>query len=742
MKNYKEFLNTKQITAPSRSIALRKPLNTALFPFQKAIVEWALRKGKAAIFADCGLGKTIMQLAWADQIDGKVLIVAPLAVVAQTIEEGARFGIKVTSARSASDVKAEGIYITNYEMVDYFTMIGWDAVILDESSILKNLDGKWRNLIIDGFEHTPYKLACTATPAPNDFMEMGNHAEFLNVLTHAEMLSTFFVHDGGEVQKWRLKGHAEKDFWKWICSWAINIKKPSDIGFSDEGYNLPKLNIEEVVVKAQGVLDGYLFPMMASSLQERLQARRETINERIGAAWAIVRRKPKEQWLVWCNLNAESNGVAKELKAIEVQGSDKPEVKAANMLKFAHGEIPHLVTKPSIAGFGVNWQNCHNVIFLGLSDSYEEFYQAVRRCWRFGQTKEVNVYVVMADIEGAVLKNIKRKEKEAEKLTDEMVKNMSDITKAELKKESLSKVDYVEAKQTGKGWEMHLGDCVELTRHLKDESIDYSIFSPPFASLYTYSASDRDMGNCRDTDTFYQHFTFFIKELFRVLASGRLVSFHCMNLPTSKTHDGVIGIRDFRGELIRMFIAEGFIYHSEVCIWKDPVTAMQRTKALGLLHKQLKKDSAMSRQGIPDYLVTMRKPGQNKKRISHTDESFPVREWQNYASPIWMDINPSDTLQFRSAREHQDEKHICPLQLEVIRRALRMWATKDDVVLSPFAGIGSEGYEALKHGCKFIGFELKKSYYEQACRNLKSVEVGNMPLFNNEATLTTQIGAS
>ena len=231
------------------------------------------------------------------------------------------------------------------------------------------------------------------------------------------------------------------------------------------------------------------------------------------------------------------------------------------------------------------------------------------------------------------------------------------------------------------------------------------------------------MGNCKDDDDFYKHFAFLIDDLYRVIMPGRLVSFHCMNMPTSKTNHGYIGIRDFRGDLIRLFEKAGFIFHSEVCIWKDPVTAMQRTKALGLLHKQLKKDSCMSRQGIPDYLVTMRKPGDNEERVTHTAEDFPVQLWQNYASPVWMDINPSDTLQYRSAREHDDERHICPLQLEVIRRGLKMWSNPGDTVLSPFAGIGSEGYVSLQEGRRFIGFELKKSYYEQAVRNLKDAEM-------------------
>lgn len=275
----------------------------------------------------------------------------------------------------------------------------------------------------------------------------------------------------------------------------------------------------------------------------------------------------------------------------------------------------------------------------------------------------------------------------------------------------------------GERWAAYHGDCVDVVRGLPDESIHYSIFSPPFASLYTYSASPRDMGNCATHGEFYEQFRFLVAELLRVTKPGRLLSFHCMLLPTSKSRDGFIGIGDFRGELIRLFVEAGWIHHSEVVIWKDPVTAMQRTKALGLLHKQIKKDSCMSRQGIPDYLITMRKPGDNPEPVTHTGEGddMPVQVWQRYASPVWMDIDPSDTLQYRSARENEDERHICPLQLEVIRRALKLWTNPGDTVLSPFSGIGSEVVTAVEMGRRAIAAELKASYYRQGVANLRAV---------------------
>jgi hypothetical protein len=291
---------------------------------------------------------------------------------------------------------------------------------------------------------------------------------------------------------------------------------------------------------------------------------------------------------------------------------------------------------------------------------------------------------------------------------------------------SRTKETYMEDREIGQNWAMYNGDCVEGVSKMDDDSVHYTVFSPPFSSLYTYSASTRDMGNCRNHAEFFEQFGFLVSELLRVTMPGRLLSFHCMNIPTSKAKDGVIGLSDFRGDLIREFMEAGWIYHSEVCIWKDPVTQMQRTKALGLLHKQIKKDSCMNRQGLADYLVTMRKPGDNPERVEHTNETFPVGLWQRYASPVWDDINPSNTLQFRSARSEKDERHICPLQLQVIRRALKLWSNPGDLVLSPFAGIGSEGYVALEEGRQFVGFELKREYYDQACRNLAEAESEDM----------------
>ena len=724
MGDYKEFLSSKNIHFSGVGFKATE-LNSMLFDFQSAIVDWALQKGRACIFADCGTGKTPMQLEWAYRVCEKeqceALIVAPLIVAQQTMREGNKFNIKTNYTRLGRPCGQ--ITICNYEMLDKFDASDYGAVVIDESSILKSIDGKTRTEIIEQFAKTPYRLACSATPSPNDYMELGNHSQFLGIMTMAEMLAKFFYHDSGETSKWTLKGHAEDEFWKWVCSWAVMIRKPSDIGFSDDKFILPKLNTFQHTIIAHDGIDeeaGTLFKLTAVGMDEQRKARTLTISDRVKKCAELVNSN-NEQWLVWCERNPEGDGLEKAIPGcVQVSGDDSIEQKEEKLNGFTSGKYRVLITKPKIGSFGMNWQNCHNVAFVGVSHSFEQYYQAIRRCWRFGQTQEVNCHVISADIEGDVLQNLLRKEKDAKKMIDEMCRRISifqDIHKTE-------KIMDAYKTQIDKSlkFEMRLGDCCEQLKDVPDNSIDYSIFSPPFSSLYTYSNSMRDMGNCKTHSEFYEHFKFLVIELFRVMAAGRLLSFHCMNLPTSKTRDGVIGITDFRGMLIKMFVDVGFIYHSEVVIWKNPVIAMQRTKALGLLHKQIKKDSCMSRQGIPDYLVTMRKPGENLKRVTHTNESFPVDLWLRYASPVWMDINPSNTLQKASAREEKDEKHISLLQLEVIERALELWTNPGDLVLSPFAGIGSEGYCAVKSDRRFLGIELKESYYKQAVLNLKTAE--------------------
>lgn len=733
MSSYATFLEQKKIAevAAGHEVSL-DAINPHLFDFQKVLVRWAIGRGRAAIFADTGLGKTAMQTTWADLVtkhtSKPVLILAPLSVAHQTIGEAAKFGIQATYHRE-QPVNPKGIVVTNYEMMDRFDFSAFAGIVLDESSILKAHDGKTRSAILEASKRVPYRLSCTATPSPNDFMELGNQAEFVGVMSREEMLAMFFTHDGGDTSKWRLKGHGEVKFWEWLSTWAVVIRKPSDIGFDDAAYDLPALHIHEHVIETDKPAPGQLFALPAIGLNEQRAAKRESLGERVNALSAVVNQS-SDPWLVWCHMNAESEALDEAIPdAVTVSGADSIERKETAMDGFTDGSNRVLVSKPSICGYGMNWQHCNNMAFVGLDHSFESFYQAIRRCWRFGQTKEVNVHVYLSDVERPILDNIKRKEQQHNEMSARMVEHMKDFMQRRIFGMTAEKSEYKREVVQGKDWTIHLGDCVEVVSEIESDSIGFTVFSPPFASLYTYSNSDRDMGNSKTKDEFMSHFGYLVKELERVTMPGRLCSVHCMNLPTSKQHHGYIGIEDFRGDIIRLFQSHGWIYHSEVCIWKDPVTAMQRTKALGLLHKTIRKDSSMSRQGVPDYLVTFRKPGVNPEPISHTHDEFPVDLWQRYASPVWFDINPTRTLQYRAARENEDERHICPLQLDVIERALELWSKPGDLVLSPFTGIASEGYTAVKMGRRFVGAELKRSYFELACKNMNDAASNQTDLF-------------
>lgn len=427
---YEEFLKTKMRQVPCCGFSFNKTqMNQNLFDWQKDIVCWALRKGKAALFEDCGLGKTLQQLEWcriiAEHTGRPTIILAPLAVAQQTKNEGEKFGYDANICRTQADVKP-GINITNYEMLEHFNLSEFDGIALDESSILKHYSSKLRTQIIESCRNVAYKLSCTATPSPNDYMELGNQAEFLGIMTRAEMLATFFVHDGGETSKWRLKHHAEDDFWKWLSGWAVVLTTPADLGYPDTGYCLPNLNVRYITVSSD-------LPM-ASTLSERRRARKASLSDRCKAAAKLIECAPDDQWLVWCDLNDEADELTRLIPfAQEVRGSDKVELKTQRLQSFTDGTMPRLVTKPSIAGFGLNWQKCCNMIFVGLSDSYEMMYQAIRRCWRFGQVRDVNVYIVISEAEGAVRDNIEHKEKQCEQMSKEMVKYTKDILSEEVR---------------------------------------------------------------------------------------------------------------------------------------------------------------------------------------------------------------------------------------------------------------------------------------------------------------------
>ena len=439
--DYNSFIKEKTRMVPPSGFAVdASAMCNHAFRWQKDVVRWNLQRGKSANFQDCGLGKTLEELMFAQAViehtNTPVLIATPLAVAEQTKREGVKFGFDVNVCRTPDDL-TNGINVTNYEMLHHYDPSLFGGFVADESSILKQHTGKTRNMIIDMFRNMPYKLAGTATPAPNDFMELGNHAEFLGIMSMTEMLSTFFVHDGSDTAKWRLKGHAADRFFEWVASWACCMTSPADLGYPADDYNLPPLNIHEHVV-ATGECedeDGQLLLMAptAQTLNERRNARRGSLEERCQLA-AEIAAECKEQVLVWCDLNAESEMLAKLIPgAVEVRGTDKPEHKTDAMLGFSDGNVQTLVSKPSIAGWGMNWQNCHDMIFVGLSDSFEAYYQAMRRCWRFGQKHPVNAHIITSDTEGAVRANIERKQKDAERMTAELVKHTKKILEANIR---------------------------------------------------------------------------------------------------------------------------------------------------------------------------------------------------------------------------------------------------------------------------------------------------------------------
>jgi DNA modification methylase len=734
MRDYEAFLSSKRTVAEPAGFDVDPgAIHPLLFPFQRAIVRWAIRRGRAAVFCDTGLGKTLQQLEWARLVHqhtgGNVLVLAPLAVAAQTAREGEKIDLPVTVCRDMSDVRP-GINITNYERLHHFDP-DFAGIVLDESSILKGFGGETRKQIGTFAEGIHYRLACTATPAPNDLIELTNHAEFLDVMGGKEIIALFFTQDGNTTHKWRLKGHAKADFWQWMASWSVAVRRPSDLGYPDDGFILPPLTMHQHVVAVQHV-GSTLFPMEALTLQERQRARRESIADRVAKAAQLVTGND-EQWIVWCDLNAESEALTRAIPdAVEVRGSDTAEHKETALLDFAAGRIRVLVSKPSICGWGMNWQNCARMVFVGLSDSFEQQYQAIRRCWRFGQTRPVEVHVVTAETEGAVVANITRKEKQATEMMESIVTHMNhELGTASQQRDEMA---YREDVATGPDWTLYLGDSVKTIRNIADDSVGLSVFSPPFPGMYAYTNSAHDMGNVDHIDEMMDHFRFLLPDLLRVTMPGRVTCVHLCQLTAMKSRDGYIGLKDYRGRVIQLFEEEGWTFAGEVTIEKNPQIQAVRNKERGLLFKSLAQDSSVMRMALADYLLTFRKPGDNPIpiRAGMSPKYNPgggwisEEEWIEWASPVWFrqrkgvpgGIRETEVLNVQQARETDDERHLAPLQLGVIERAVKLWSAPGDTVYSPFAGIGSEGYVSLKLNRTFVGGELKESYFRTAIDNL------------------------
>ncbi|PNW49997.1 UNVERIFIED_CONTAM: hypothetical protein BEN50_11060 [Euhalothece sp. KZN 001] len=738
MEEYTKFLQSKSKEFKGCGFTPSN-LNKYLKPFQAEIDKKACQKGRFALFEECGSGKGLQELEWATQVatyTGKpVLLVCPLAVSSQFISEATKFDIAIPKRVSDQSEVFLGVNVTNYEKLHKFLPETFGGIVLDESSILKGFAGKIRKQITEFAKDIPFRLCGTATPSPNDLMEITNHAEFLGVMSAKEVLANFFIQDGNTTQKWRLRHHAHEPFYKWLASWAVAIRTPADIGFDDDGYVLPSLNRHQVTVETEVKLNqNQLFDSEAQTLSERQKIRRLTIDDRVKKAAEIVNQSNKETWIVWCDLNDESQALTKAIPdAIEVTGSMSNEAKEIALKEFTEGHHRVLVSKPSLAGFGLNWQHCHNMIFVGLSDSFEQQYQAIRRCYRFGQSKEVNVFYICAEQEGAVIRNIERKQSQHNKLMENLVKHVS----AEYKPTSRDFFEVDSDVYESNDFTLYLGDSVKEIKNLSDESVGLTIFSPPFPGMYAYTNSESDIGNCKSTAELVEHFSYLIFDLYRVMQSGRNVCVHLTQEPVFKGKDGHIGLRDFRGDLIRAMERGGFHYYSEITIDKNPQLKAIRTKDHSLMFNQLAKDSAFNRVAMADYLVVFKKPGENKYPIKSGQNNGANQngwiandEWIRWARPVWYaqdyapdgdGIKETDVLNVRAAKDGKDEKHLCPLQLGVIERCVKLWSNPNDVVFSPFAGIGSEGYKAIELDRKFVGIELKQSYWNTAIQNLEHI---------------------
>ncbi|HOR01503.1 MAG TPA: DNA methyltransferase [Anaerolineae bacterium] len=749
MIDYQEFLATK--ATPQRYLGVSvsaDAVHPLLFPFQRDVVCWAVRKGRAAVFLDTGMGKTLVQLEWARLLGQRTLIIAPLSVARQTTREGRKIGLDARYVRSQAEVNGDHkLWITNYEMIGHFDLSQFGAVVLDESSILKALDGKTRRRLIGACQHVPYRLACTATPAPNDNIEIGSHAEFLGVCTQAEMLAMFFINankehtffvegkayrkkgsnNGG--QEWRLKHHAEKPFFRWLASWAITMTKPSDLGYDDDGFVLPALNIYQHSVSVDYVPEGQLLFTGLAGVGERAAVRRSTTNARLDVLKDLV--SDDEQWIIWVGLDAESRAVTEAIPdAVEVKGSDDPEYKAAIFEAFQDGQIRVLVTKPRIGGFGMNFQNAHKMAFFGLNDSWETWYQCIRREWRYGQRQPVQVHVILSDLEGEIYRNILRKDAMATRLRDGLIEQVREYEKGEIGMSEPQRTQYEERTVRGENWTAMLGDSCERLREIGNDTIDLSVYSPPFADLYTYTDSERDLGNSRDAGEFFQHYAFIIREILRVTKPGRLTCVHTSDIPAMAQRDGYIGIKDFPGDVIRAYEAEGWVFVGRAYVQKNPQAQAIRTKSKALLFVQLRKDSSDSRPALIDQVLLFRKPGRNATPIRPVDNGEMDNEtWIEWAHGIWLGIHETDTLQYSVARDANDEKHICPLQLGTIERCIKLYSNPGETVLTPFMGIGSEAYQAIRFGRRAIGIELKPSYFDVAVKNLQAAEAqSKMPI--------------
>lgn len=791
--DYQQFLSTKM--AVPKPVGIDVPIEDISltgFLFQRHIVRWALLLGRAAIFADVGLGKTWMQIMWAWHVakhtNKPVLILAPLAVAEQTVREGEKFGVTVYHVENNGEVLHHcvedkyPIFITNYERVDHFDISQFAGIVLDESSILKHYSNTFFDLC-ERFKQTPYRLCCTATPSPNDIVEIGNHSTFLDIMDFHDVLARWFVGEGDVARQARLKGHAVEDFYRWLTSWAVCISKPSDLGdeYDMPGYEriVPEFHEYELGSSQQTIEraweKGKLLPDTPSATSF-MQVKRDSNAERVAKAREIVDSiDSAEPVIIWCDTDFEADELIKVFQSdnyVEVRGSHSPKSKESGLRAFTFGEKRIIISKPEIAGLGLNWQHCAQMIFVGVSFSFERTYQAMGRVVRYGQKRTPHIHMIYSESEGSVMQRLQEKQRA---FIDMQTNMNAAMRKYGLFRTGSGTVTFSDTENDiaqGAGWTMYLGDCVKVARGFASNSIDFCVHSPPFSSLYTYSDKQADMGNAATDEEFFAHYNYLIKELLRITKPGRTVAVHVKDLPLFINRDTVMGIAPFSDDVTVAFRQarldseadlpdvkrSKWVLQSRITVGKDPVVEMQKTNSHGLLYKNWRTKAQALRVGLPDYVLVFRKfstepesapvvhdphdltyygsnpPGSllaiPSRRSGQINASLPV--WQNYANPIWddvtipaiwSDINQMRVLNVEIAREAKDERHLAPLQLDLIERLIHWYTNPGELVFDPFGGVGSTPYVAVKMGRRGMASELKPSYWKLACKYLRQAEM-------------------
>lgn len=748
-----------------------------LFDYQRFIVKTALKKMRYAVFADCGLGKTAIFLSWARHLGKhttkKILIVSPLSVIKQTISEEEKFygesTIENLHKKSLSewlcDDSRSRIGIINYDAFHETKDINnrLFGIILDESSILKNATGATSTALINTFRGVPYKLCCTATPAPNDREEYASHSTFLGYTrSNREFLAKYFVN---RENGWDIKPHSLQHFYRELSEWSIFLRSPDAYGFDSNVKDIPEPTIDVIPI-AWTDQQRKLFKTNAfSGHPDELLAKKHYFlrlskgihyenaktayveNEKINVIKKLIFEHPKEKVIVWCIYNEEEKMLhdmlyAAGIKTVVISGDSDEEQRYEKLKEYQNNpELNVLITKSKILGFGINLQQSSVHIFSGMSDSYEQFYQAIRRSYRYGQKRQLHVYIPVTDAEQTILDNVLSKKN----LIEIDAKNQEGCFISNLKDDvaryknvggnpKMTKMVQQTDRYEDDNCTLIRDDSIVALESIKDNSVDLSVFSPPFASLFTYSGEIQDMGNNRDSmDEFKLHYEFFLNRLFRVTKPGRIVCCHLSQLATFKSLEGFVGTKDFRGDIIDLFEKAGFIFFGEWCIKKNPQMQAIKEKVRSLSFAQLERNRLGSRAGFNDYIVVFKKPGETSDTVDSKDG--PTREeWINWACGVWGDINESDTLNTRSAKSEDDVKHICPLNMEVVRRCIRMYSNKGDTILDPFNGIGTTIVTAISLGRKGIGIELKQEYFDESVHNVKRCKSLNVSQTNEKIT--------